>query len=297
MGNDTMELRWNEHGTNAPNTFKELWQDQDFADVTLATADDRQLKAHKVIISSCSPLFRNILIKNPHQNPVIYLKGVNYEHLENALKFIYLGRCDVRKDDILAFPVTGADLEITGLMQEPEEDAKVRLEVRPKKASLPDSQYYNADIKKEILSTNYPPNKAEFLATESQPGDEVRNPFLVSADDGRFRCNMCDMAYGKQSNLNRHKQAKHEGVRYGCNQCDYKANQQGSLNTHKQSQHEGVRYGCDQCDHKASTQSNLTTHKQSQHEGVRYDCDQCDHKATQQVYLTKHKRKIHYKES
>ena len=69
MGNDTMELRWNDHGTNAPNTFKELWGDQDFADVTLATADDRQIKAHKVIISSCSPFFRNILVKNPHANP------------------------------------------------------------------------------------------------------------------------------------------------------------------------------------------------------------------------------------
>ena len=83
-----MELRWNDHSTNAPNTFKELWGDQDFADVTLATADDRQIKAHKVIISSCSPFFRNILVKNPHPNPLIYLKGVSYEHIENALKFI-----------------------------------------------------------------------------------------------------------------------------------------------------------------------------------------------------------------
>jgi hypothetical protein len=61
-------------------------------------------------------------VKNPHTNPLIYLKDVSYDHLENALKFIYLGKCDVRDDDISALLATGADLGITGLMAEPEEE-------------------------------------------------------------------------------------------------------------------------------------------------------------------------------
>jgi hypothetical protein len=263
-----MELRWNDHGTNAPDTFKQLWGDQDFADVTLATADDRQIKAHKVIISSCSPFFRNILVKNPHTNPLIYLKGVSFEHLESALKFIYLGQCDVRDDDISAFLATGADLGITGLMEESEEDTEARQEVGPKKTNPPDTEYYRPDLNTEVPSTIYYPNRAEYGITEDQPVGEKRKQLAVPSvrqADGRFMCDLCDKDYRQQGDLYKHKQSKHEGVRYGCDQCDHKATQQSSLTTHKQSQHEGVRYGCDQCDYKATTQNHLTGHKRRIH--------------------------------
>jgi hypothetical protein len=166
-----MELRWKEHGTNALNTFKELWGDQDFADVTLATADDRQIKAHKVIISSCSPFFRNILVQNTHANPLLYLKGVSPDHLENVLKLIYLGQCDVRDDDISAFLATGADLGITGLMEGPEEDTEVRQDVKP---SYSDPEDYRVDLNTEIASTNFDPNRTEYGITEDETVGEER---------------------------------------------------------------------------------------------------------------------------
>jgi hypothetical protein len=269
MGNDRIELRWNDHGTNAFNTFKQLWGDQDFTDVTLATADDRQIQAHKAIISSCSPFFRNILVKNPHSNPLIYLKGVSYDHLESALNFIYLGQCHVRDDDISAFLATGADLGITGLMGGTEEDTEGRQEVRPKKASLPKPEYYQVDLNTEVPPTNYLSNRAEYGITEDWTERKETKRVLVPSvrqADGRFRCDMCDKDYGHQK----------------------------SLTTHKQTQHEGVRYGCDQCDHMFTTQGNLTQHKQAQHEGVR--CDQCDYNATYIGDLAKHKRRMHHNE-
>ena len=45
--------------------------DKDFFDVTLAW-DDEQIHAHKVILSACSPFFRNILRRNLHQNPILF---------------------------------------------------------------------------------------------------------------------------------------------------------------------------------------------------------------------------------
>jgi predicted RNA-binding Zn-ribbon protein involved in translation (DUF1610 family) len=309
MGNDTMELRRKDHGTNAPNTFKELWQDQDFADVTLATSDDRQIRAHKVIISSCSPLFRNILVKNPHQHPLIYLKGVSYEHLENALKFIYLGRCDVRDDDISAFLATAADLGIPGLMEEPNEDTKVRLKVRPNETIIHEPEYYQADLNIKIPSTNqcekrkrslipavqhekvsYGCDQCDYKA--SQKCDLTRHN--KSQHEGvRYGCEQCDYKATEKGHLTKHKQAKHEGVRYLCDQCSHKVTSHTSLARHKQTKHEGVKYGCDQCDYKATENGSLTKHKQAQHQGVRYNCDQCDYKATTQNYLTKHKQVQH----
>ena len=118
MDYERLTLTSNYFESNAPNTFRQLWNDLDFADVTLATADNQQIRAHKVILSSCSPFFRNILLNNPHQNPILYLKGINHKELELVTQFIYQGQCQVRHEDIGAFLATGTDLEVSGLMED-----------------------------------------------------------------------------------------------------------------------------------------------------------------------------------
>ena len=117
MEDDKIIYYWNDFAENAPNTFRELWTDQNFANVTLATEDGHQIRAHKVILSSCSQFFRILLIKNPHQNPLIYLKGINHAELEMVLKFIYLGECHVSYEELHQFLATGMDLQVIGLME------------------------------------------------------------------------------------------------------------------------------------------------------------------------------------
>ena len=56
-------------------TWKELQKEKDFCDATLA-CDDKQIQVHKVIISSCSSVLRNILKLSSHQTPLIFLRGV-----------------------------------------------------------------------------------------------------------------------------------------------------------------------------------------------------------------------------
>ena len=76
---------------NTKNAFTQLWDNQEFTDVTLATVDDLQIRAHKVILCSLSSFFRNILLKNPHPNPLIYLKDIRYKELEKIIK-VYVSR-------------------------------------------------------------------------------------------------------------------------------------------------------------------------------------------------------------
>ena len=54
--------------------------DQAFTDVTLATLDNQHVSAHKIILSSGSTFFKNILVRNLHQNPLIYLKDITSNH-------------------------------------------------------------------------------------------------------------------------------------------------------------------------------------------------------------------------
>ena len=63
-------------------TLSHLVNDTTFADVTLACNDDKQIKAHKVILGGSSHFFRKILLNNPHQHPVIYLKGLQFDDIK-----------------------------------------------------------------------------------------------------------------------------------------------------------------------------------------------------------------------
>lgn len=53
-------LRWNNYQSSITSAFENLRDDEDFVDVTLA-CDGRSLKAHRVVLSACSPYFRELL--------------------------------------------------------------------------------------------------------------------------------------------------------------------------------------------------------------------------------------------
>ena len=114
MYSEKFTIQWNDSQNNFSKEVAELFNDEAFTDVTLATADDQQLKVLKVILSSSSPFFKKILKKNPH-NPLIYLKGINCNELESIIKFIYLGQTEIEEADLPNFLKVARDLEIKGL--------------------------------------------------------------------------------------------------------------------------------------------------------------------------------------
>ena len=116
MGSEKFCLRWNDFESNISSAFRELRDDKDFFDVTLA-CDDEQIQAHKVILSACSPFFRNILRHNPHQHPLLYLKGVKYTDLQSVLNFMYHGEVSVAQDELNSFLAIAEDLRVKGLTQ------------------------------------------------------------------------------------------------------------------------------------------------------------------------------------
>ena len=91
MTSEGYELIWKEFDQCASQTFKRQYNSTEFCDVTLACEDEKQIKCHKMIISACSPFFNKILKQNPHQHPLIYLKGVKHDTLRTILKFMYFG--------------------------------------------------------------------------------------------------------------------------------------------------------------------------------------------------------------
>jgi len=116
MSNEKFCLRWNDFENNISNAFKELRDDKDFFDVTLA-CDDEQIPAHKVILAACSPFFRNILRRNNHQHPLLYMKGVKFSDLQAVLNFMYHGEVNVAQEELNSFLAVAEDLRVKGLTQ------------------------------------------------------------------------------------------------------------------------------------------------------------------------------------
>ena len=109
-------LRWNDFEANISTAFQELRDDKDFFDVTVA-CEEEQIQAHKVILSACSPFFRSVLKRNPHQHPLLYLKGVGYRDLMSIVTFMYHGEVNIAQEELNSFLAAAEELRVKGLTQ------------------------------------------------------------------------------------------------------------------------------------------------------------------------------------
>ena len=247
MMNEKLNLSWNEFESCTSNTFKDLLSDEDFADVTLVCDEEKQIKAHKVILSSCSPLFRKILKNNPHPHPLIYLNEIKFAELQSVINFVYLGQTEVHQADLEIFMKAGKQLQIKGLTQNyvPKEsttDVKTEMEMPPSvRSNYSDdantSQYFEAgfsqnefeiiphDIPNDIPNENY-----EVFKKENFDWQKIKI-------NGKFPCDRCGYETTLLNNLKTHIMAKHEGVKFECEQCPKSFANQPNLIRHRRSVH------------------------------------------------------------
>merc|ERR1739838_216646 len=120
MGLEKMEkfsLKWNDFHGNVSKSFQSLRNKEHFSDVTLVGDDFKPIAAHRVILSSCSIYFNNIL-KNIANNkhPTLCLEGMSFEDIEKVMDYIYNGELKIYQDDIDRFLVVGQRLRLEGLI-------------------------------------------------------------------------------------------------------------------------------------------------------------------------------------
>jgi len=162
-------LRWNDFETNISAAFRELREEKDFFDVTLA-CDDSQIQAHKVILSACSPFFRNVLRRNPHQHPLLYLKGVKYKDILAVLNFMYMGEVNVAQEELNSFLSVAEDLRVKGLTQN-------NSSAETPKASKPEPP-------KHIIRPRDPPERDPIAPTPKRPRPPAPSPQLSAPNHG-----------------------------------------------------------------------------------------------------------------
>ncbi|KAJ9577247.1 hypothetical protein L9F63_006221 [Diploptera punctata] len=114
MAGQQICLKWNSFQSNIVTSFENLWEEEGLVDVTLAS-DGQCIRAHKVILSACSPFFRRVFQSNPCQHPVIILQDVHFTELESLLCFVYKGEVNIEQENLPALLRAAETLQIRGL--------------------------------------------------------------------------------------------------------------------------------------------------------------------------------------
>ncbi|XP_013193103.2 uncharacterized protein LOC106136952 isoform X3 [Amyelois transitella] len=117
-------LRWNNHQSNMLSVFDQLLHAETFTDVTLAV-DGQLLKAHKMVLSACSPYFQALFVNHQEKHPIVILKDVPYADMKSLLDFMYRGEVSVDQERLTAFLKVAESLRIKGLTEVNEEKCDI----------------------------------------------------------------------------------------------------------------------------------------------------------------------------
>merc|ERR1712202_30195 len=262
------------------NAFKNLINETEFSDVTLACSDDKQVQAHKVILGACSPFFKKIFRKNPHQHLLLYLKGVEHKDLKAILELMYLGETKINKNHLDSFLNAAQELKVDGLIF-PEANEPEGKESEENKENYDESGDYMRES-----SSGTDENEEE----KAEKNDIDRE----NETAGKFKCDLCDVYITHKWNMMRHKVRVH-GV------GNKESRSPMTLSNAKDSSMEMEEsnpkiYACDQCSFTSAHPTSIKRHIQAKHEGIRHKCQVCDFHASQTHDLKRHTMRLHPEE-
>jgi len=237
-------LKWNDFQDNINATFGKLRNDQEFSDVTLACEDGQQVEAHKVILAASSPFFQNLLRKNKHPHPLVYMRGVKSEDLWAIVDFLYCGEANVYQENIDAFLAIAEELKLKGLTKSENLDKteephltpfninKTPLpKIKPKKTeNIPivenEIPFYETEVLTDVAETavsNFA--VASVNITDTQELDEKVRSMMSKSENfnqqGRRKssCTLCGKEGGLKD-IKDHIEANHlDGVSIPCDYC------------------------------------------------------------------------------
>ena len=242
---EKFSLKWYDFQLNASTSFKNLRNQKHFYDVTLVSDDQKQVSAHKVVLSACSEYFSNILKQNTHSHPFICLDGVSSTDLNNMLDYVYLGEVQIFQDDLNRFIKVAQKFRLEGLLQSDQneetlfqntnknnEEKMIHREdnVPMYNTDTEDGRYTGPKVEKIIIDDGSDLSKPEELKKKIEQ-------MYTKGLDSLFRCTVCGKTSRRKDNMKEHVEYHIEGLNYRCVICGKVLKSSGSLRTHKIKNH------------------------------------------------------------
>jgi len=314
--NEKFCLRWNDFERNISLAFREIREEKDFFDCTISCGS-RQVEAHKLILSACSPFFRTVLKQNPHQHPLLYLKGVEFQDMQAVLNFMYHGEVNVAQEELNSFLSVAEDLQVKGLTQnksfqhQQPEQPRSRHQKQQRKSTISDhsggrasiTRYENSqqlegdvqevevhEIKKEPQATI--PQAQEYISSDpltTQGHIDTDTTQTNSHNTGlQMAMSTTDETYREEDYDYGHYDIQAEGM------SDYQAQGLGPTQDVVEAFAEKIersgKYSCKLCGFVTRDKYNIRWHLEGKHElGSGYECDICKKGLKTKKQLTQHR--------
>ena len=255
-------LKWNGFQENINTVFAELGKDTDFTDVTLACQDGHQVEAHKVILATSSPFFKNLLKRNKHAHPLIYMRGMKSEDLLALMDFLYSGETNIHQENLDTFLNISKELELKGLAGEEniahivsetdkpningtkKKHSKIKRAITPK-SDLFDKQFNFEGHNTSSMAVALP--KQHFSGDIKELNEQVETMIIrgenMLCDSNKkpvksFICKVCGKESGQKINIKDHIEANHlDGVSIPCNFCEKTFRTRDTLRKHNSRNH------------------------------------------------------------
>ena len=227
MSDENYNLHWNGHKENSAVSFKDALTQLEFTDVTLVSDDDKQIKSHKFVLSSCSPVFRNILVNNPHKHPLIYLTDVKHEELKSILDFMYLGEAVVAQDELERLMKIATKFQIKGISvigngKEREEENVSKHEPLNNVDNYQIVSEEEKCVEDDIENTFDTSENIESLLNHHTKAVDLTSGTVENIIKGAFQCGECDYRTFHSRNFKRHVRTMHSSLMLVyCNHCDF----------------------------------------------------------------------------
>ena len=259
---EKFNLKWDDFKDNITTAFGSLREEQDFCDVTLACEDGEQVEAHKVILAASSPFFQNILRRNKHKHPLIYMRGMKSEDLVSVVDFLYYGETNVFEENLNNFLAIAEELKLKGLVGNQEmidlknmfkndsnpkatkpttttRPANKNQEKKPDKTPLV-SKVQNESIigKEEDLSqTLVAVTNQSFSGDLKELDVQIKSMMSPGQKLKNYACTVCQKE-GAYSQIKGHIETKHvEGVSIPCNMCEKMFKSRSAFKWHNANKH------------------------------------------------------------
>ena len=244
MTDEKLCLKWNGFQDIVQTSFAQLKSDTDFTDVTLACEDQTSIKAHKIILSACSPFFKKLLKTQAHPHPLIYMRGMKSNELAAMVDFIYLGEASVFQEQLETFLALAEELELRGLNGSSEEKAAeypkeyftqnergVDLDQKQNKTEglISNVKYKTKIFEGEIVPIQQTKAKQNSIV---EPDTMAQIQSMIKKRIDGYFCTNCDHKSNKISHMREHVESHIEGLEYPCNLCNKVYRSSVSLRMH-----------------------------------------------------------------
>ena len=248
-------LKWNDFQENLNSAFEALRNYEDFSDVTLVCEDGTQVETHKVILASSSPFFMEILKKNKHPHPLIFMRGLKTDILISLVDFLYFGEANVDQEHLEDFLALAEELRLKGMTAAAERnETKYHPEEAPQKnntsikrhiepvSGMQTSRVENLPKKDESFSSEMP---VALVSDDVQELNEKVKSLMDFSENrianGKARARICKVCgkEGEMANIKTHIESNHitSNISHSCDICGKISRSMNGLRQHKAKEH------------------------------------------------------------